>query len=37
MNAGPYDHYQHFKGYYANSFLFAPVSSADVGEIILSH
>ena len=35
-NAGPYDHYQYLKGNYANSLLFAPVSSADVGEIILS-
>ena len=36
MNSGPYDHYQYPKGNYANSLLFAPVSSADVEEIILS-
>ena len=36
MNAGPYDHYQYVKGNYANSLFFAPVSSADVEEIILS-
>ena len=36
MNAGPYDHYQYLKGNYANSLFFAPVSSADVEEIILS-
>ena len=36
MNAGPYDHYQCLKGNYANSLFFAPVSSADFEEIILS-
>ena len=36
MNAGPYDHYQYLEGNYANSFFFAPASSADVEEIILS-
>ena len=30
------DHYQYQKGNYANSLIFAPVSSADVEEIILS-
>ena len=36
MNAGPYNHHQYIKGYYANSLFFAPVSPADVEEIILS-
>ena len=36
MNAGPYDHYQYLKGNYINSLFLAPVSSADVEEIILS-
>ena len=36
MNAGPYDHYQYPKGNYVNSLFFAPVSSADIEEIILS-
>ena len=36
MNAGPYDHYQYVKGNYVNSLFFAPLSSADVEEIILS-
>ena len=36
MNAGPNDHYQYLKGNYVNSLFFAPVSSADVEEIILS-
>ena len=36
MNAGPYDHYHYLKGNYVNSLFFAPVSSADVEEIILS-
>ena len=36
MNAGPYDHYQYLKGNFVNSLFFAPVSSADVEEIILS-
>ena len=36
MNAGPYDHYQYLKGNYPNSLFFAPVSSTDVEEIILS-
>ena len=36
MNAGPYDHNQYLKGNYFNSLFFAPVSSADVEEIILS-
>ena len=32
----PYDHNKYLKGNYANSLLFAPVSSADVEEIIFS-
>ena len=36
MNAGPYYHYQYLKDNYVNSLFFAPVSSADVEEIILS-
>ena len=36
MNAGLYDHYQYLKGNYVSSLFFAPVSSADVEEIILS-
>ena len=36
MNAGPYAHNQYLKGNYVNSLFFAPVSSADVEEIILS-
>ena len=36
MNAVPYDHYQYLKGNYINSLFFAPVSSADVEEIILT-
>ena len=36
MNAGPNDHYQNLKGNYVNSLFFAPVSSADVEEVILS-
>ena len=36
MNAGPDDHYQYLKGNYVNSLFFAPVSSADVEEIIFS-
>ena len=36
MNAGPYDHYQYLNGNYVNSSFFAPVSSADVEELILS-
>ena len=36
MNAVPYDHDKYLKGNYANSLFFAPVSSADVDEIILS-
>ena len=36
MNAEPNDHYQYLKGSYVNSLFFAPVSSADVEEIILS-
>ena len=36
MNARAYDHYQYLKINYVNSLLFAPVSSADVEEIILS-
>ena len=36
MNAGPYDHNQYLKGNYVNSLSFAPVSSADVEEIIIS-
>ena len=36
MNAGPYDQYEYQKGNYADSLFFAPVSSADVDEIILS-
>ena len=36
MNAGPWDHNQYLKGNYVNSLFFAPVSSADVEEIILS-
>ena len=35
MNAGSYDHNQYLKGNYVNSLFFAPVSSADVEEIIL--
>ena len=31
----PYDHYQYLKGNYSDSLFFAPVSSADVEEIIL--
>ena len=36
MNAGPYDHYQYLKGNYGNSLFFAPVTSVDVAEIIIS-
>ena len=36
MNSRPYDHYQYLKGNNVNSLFFAPVSSADVEEIILS-
>ena len=36
MIAGPYHHYQYLKGNYVSSLFFAPVSSADVEEIILS-
>ena len=36
MNAGPYDHNQNLKVNYVNSLFIAPVSSADVEEIILS-
>ena len=36
MNAGPYDHYQYLKGNYVNSLFFAPVSPADVEELIFS-
>ena len=35
MNAGHHDHYQYMKGNYVNSLFFAPVSCADVEEIIL--
>ena len=36
MDAAPYDYYQYLNGNYVNSLFFAPVSSADVEEIILS-
>ena len=36
MNAGRYDHNQYINGNYVNSLFFAPVSYADVEEIILS-
>ena len=36
INAGHYDIYQYLKGNYADSLYFAPASSADVKEIILS-
>ena len=36
MNVRPYDHNQYLKVNYVNSLFIAPVSSADVEEIILS-
>ena len=36
MQTGPYDHNQYLKSNYVNSLFLAPVSSADVKEIILS-